>query len=172
MPGTVLKTEFGARPPTSFGEMLQIAQRIGNSEATAQPDNHRTDGGQRSQDNKSTSSNRTANSVPDRQSRPQRDEVFTLLDTSRAEILTVLKRDYNVPPPQPMNPRATQHRDSSRFCAFHNDVGHTTEEYLALRRAIEKLIKEEYLQQYRADVEPNQGPVRNGNNNNNIEGPR
>ena len=25
LPGTVLKTEFGARPPTSVGEMLQMA---------------------------------------------------------------------------------------------------------------------------------------------------
>ena len=69
-----------------------------------------------------------------------------------------------------MNPRAAQHRDGSRYCAFHNDVEHTTEECLALRRAIEKLIKEGHLQQYRADVETNRGLVRNNNNNN--EGPR
>ena len=43
-------------------------------------------------------------------------------------------------------------------------------EYLALMRAIEKLIKEGHQQQYRADAEPNRGPVRNNNNNN--KGPR
>ena len=35
LPGTVLKTEFGARPPTNVDEMLQIAQRIGNSEKSS-----------------------------------------------------------------------------------------------------------------------------------------
>ena len=81
------------------------------------------------------------NSVQDRRARPPQDEVFTPLNTSRAEILIVLKRDNNVPPLHPMNPRAAQHRDVNRYCAFHNDVGHTTKECLALRRAIEKLIK-------------------------------
>ena len=58
LPSTVLKTEFGARPPTSIGEILQMALRIGNSEVAAQPDNHRMDGGQRPQHNKSASSNK------------------------------------------------------------------------------------------------------------------
>ena len=70
-----------------------------------------------------------------------------------------------------MNPRAAQHRDSTKFCAFHNGMGHTTEECLALRRAIEKLSKEGHLQQYRADAGQNRGPD-NANNNNNNGGPR
>ena len=61
--GTVRKTEFGARPPTNVSEMLQMAQRIGNLEAASQPDNHRTDGGQRPQHNKSAPSNRMTNSA-------------------------------------------------------------------------------------------------------------
>ena len=84
---------------------------------------------------------------PDRRTRPARDEVFTPLNASRTKILKVLKKDYNVPPPPPLNPRAAQHRDSTRYCAFHNDVGYTTAECLALRHAIEKLIKEGHLQQ-------------------------
>ncbi|XP_061336886.1 uncharacterized protein LOC133283967 [Gastrolobium bilobum] len=39
-------------------------------------------------------------------------------------------------------------RDESKFCEFHNDKGHTTDERLALRNTIETLIREGKLQEF------------------------
>ncbi|KAL0433814.1 UNVERIFIED_CONTAM: hypothetical protein Slati_2715700 [Sesamum latifolium] len=41
-----------------------------------------------------------------------------------------------------------QHPKSDKFCRFHNDYGHTTEECRHLKNEIEKLIQNGYLQVY------------------------
>ncbi|KAK4388307.1 hypothetical protein Sango_2437300 [Sesamum angolense] len=41
-----------------------------------------------------------------------------------------------------------QHPKSNKFCHFHNNYGHTTEEYQHLKNEIERLIKDGYLQEY------------------------
>ena len=61
LPDTVLKTEFDARPPTSVNEMLQMAQRIGNSEAASLQE--KDDEKPRSQTHKPAHPNRRMNSV-------------------------------------------------------------------------------------------------------------
>ena len=39
-------------------------------------------------------------------------------------------------------------RNQNKYCRFHRDIGHTTEECIALIDEIEKLIQEGYLQNY------------------------
>ncbi|KAL0349947.1 UNVERIFIED_CONTAM: hypothetical protein Sradi_4143900 [Sesamum radiatum] len=41
-----------------------------------------------------------------------------------------------------------QRQRSEKFCRFHNDYGHTTEEYRHLKNDIERLIQNRYLQEY------------------------
>ncbi|KAL0290207.1 UNVERIFIED_CONTAM: hypothetical protein Sradi_7054500 [Sesamum radiatum] len=41
-----------------------------------------------------------------------------------------------------------QRPKSDKFCGFHNDYGHTTEEYRHLKNEIERLIQNGYLQEY------------------------
>ncbi|KAL0416411.1 UNVERIFIED_CONTAM: hypothetical protein Slati_3473000 [Sesamum latifolium] len=41
-----------------------------------------------------------------------------------------------------------QRPQSDKFCRFHNDYGHTTEEYRHLKNEIERLIQNGYLQEY------------------------
>ncbi|KAL0379341.1 UNVERIFIED_CONTAM: hypothetical protein Sradi_3239600 [Sesamum radiatum] len=41
-----------------------------------------------------------------------------------------------------------QHPKSDKFCRFHNDYGHTTEECRHLKNEIERLIQNGYLQEY------------------------
>ncbi|KAL0439884.1 UNVERIFIED_CONTAM: hypothetical protein Slati_2471400 [Sesamum latifolium] len=50
---------------------------------------------------------------------------------------------------RPQSWRDTPQRPKSdKFCRFHNDYGHTTEECRHLKNEIEKLIQNGYLQEY------------------------
>ncbi|KAL0404392.1 UNVERIFIED_CONTAM: hypothetical protein Sradi_2080000 [Sesamum radiatum] len=50
---------------------------------------------------------------------------------------------------QPRSWRDTPQRPKSdKFCCFHNDYGHTTEECRHLKNKIERLIQNGYLQEY------------------------
>lgn len=42
-------------------------------------------------------------------------------------------------------------RNQNKYCRFHRDVGHNTNDYNNLRDKIEKLIREGRLQEFRAD---------------------
>ncbi|KAL0454886.1 UNVERIFIED_CONTAM: hypothetical protein Slati_0827800 [Sesamum latifolium] len=44
--------------------------------------------------------------------------------------------------------RHAQRPKSDKFCCFHNDYGHSTEEYRHLKNEIERLIQNGYLQEY------------------------
>ncbi|XP_061336506.1 uncharacterized protein LOC133283637 [Gastrolobium bilobum] len=67
---------------------------------------------------------------------------YTPLNTSPKRIFKeVFQTGYvHVNRPSPMS-KGVQH-DESKFCEFHNDKGHTTDECLALRNTIETLIRE------------------------------
>ena len=39
-------------------------------------------------------------------------------------------------------------RNQNKYCRYHKDVGHTTEEYITLKDEIEKFIRRRYLQDY------------------------
>ena len=45
-------------------------------------------------------------------------------------------------------------RNHNKFCHFHKDIGHTTEECITLKDEIEKLICHGYLQDYVNDRRP------------------
>lgn len=53
-------------------------------------------------------------------------------------ILAVLKADPNYKPPKPMNPNRPP---SSKYCDYHEDMGHTTEKCFQLRHTIENKIQ-------------------------------
>ncbi|KAL0412101.1 UNVERIFIED_CONTAM: hypothetical protein Slati_3799800 [Sesamum latifolium] len=58
---------------------------------------------------------------------------------TQALIAVTRPRSYKKGPRQPK---------SDKFCRFHNDYGHTTEECRHLKSEIERLIQNEYLQEY------------------------
>ena len=42
-------------------------------------------------------------------------------------------------------------RNQNKYCRFHKDISHTTEECITLKDEIEKLVHREYLQDYAND---------------------
>ncbi|XP_022883893.1 uncharacterized protein LOC111400738 [Olea europaea var. sylvestris] len=79
---------------------------------------------------------------------------LTRLNTSKTSILMEVKDMKELKWPSRMNsPPDT--RDRSKYCEFHRDHGHTTEDCHALHREIEALIKRGFLKNYiRHDKRP------------------
>ncbi|GJV08072.1 reverse transcriptase domain-containing protein [Tanacetum coccineum] len=67
-----------------------------------------------------------------------RRDKFTLLTKSPKEILALDKGKFKTPPPMTT---PIGKRNNNKFCEFHGEVGHNTDECMHLRRQIKELIK-------------------------------
>ncbi|XP_074362987.1 uncharacterized protein LOC141703346 [Apium graveolens] len=77
---------------------------------------------------------------------------FTKLNTEKTTILAVLKTEPDYRPPRPMKPGRPP---SSRYCEYHEDTGHTTEQCFQLSNLIEGKIRRGQLVHYvQHDDEP------------------
>ncbi|GJV36274.1 reverse transcriptase domain-containing protein [Tanacetum coccineum] len=63
---------------------------------------------------------------------------FTLLTKTPKEILALDKGKFKPPPPMTT---PVEKRNASKFCEFHGEVGHTTDECMHLKRQIEEMLK-------------------------------
>ncbi|XP_056686025.1 uncharacterized protein [Spinacia oleracea] len=75
---------------------------------------------------------------------------YTPLTTSQREIFSLHKDDekWKLPDKLRSNPLL---RNKNKWCEFHDDFGHTTEECNSLKDNIEDLIRRGYLKQYLLD---------------------
>ncbi|GJX93365.1 hypothetical protein Tco_0347951 [Tanacetum coccineum] len=73
------------------------------------------------------------------QQRPERkQDRFTLLTKTPKEILALDKGKFKPPPPMTT---LVEKRNASKFCEFHGEVGHTTDECMHLKRQIGEMLK-------------------------------
>ncbi|GJW53943.1 reverse transcriptase domain-containing protein, partial [Tanacetum coccineum] len=73
------------------------------------------------------------------QQRPEkRQDRFALLTKTPKEILALDKGKFKPPPPMTT---PVEKRNASKFCEFHGEVGHTTDECMHLKRQIEEMLK-------------------------------
>ncbi|KAK6150854.1 hypothetical protein DH2020_015786 [Rehmannia glutinosa] len=72
---------------------------------------------------------------------------YAPLKARRSEILVVAERKGLIQPPQPMKENPKRQK-SEKYCHFHRDRGHTTEECHHLKNEIEKLIRRGYLKEF------------------------
>ncbi|GKA34192.1 hypothetical protein Tco_0720621 [Tanacetum coccineum] len=68
----------------------------------------------------------------------RRRDKFILLTKSPKEILALDKGKFKTPPPMTT---PVEKRNGNKFCEFHGEVGHNTDECMHLKRQIEELIK-------------------------------
>ena len=76
-------------------------------------------------------------------------EVFTPLNASFTKVFMVIKGDsaFRWPPKMRTDPFK---RDHSRFCEYHGDHGHSTEDCMVLRREIEVFVRNRKLLRFLA----------------------
>ncbi|GJX80084.1 reverse transcriptase domain-containing protein [Tanacetum coccineum] len=70
----------------------------------------------------------------------RKQDKFTLLIKTPKEILALDKGKFKPPPPMTT---PVEKRKASKFYEFHGEVGHTTDEYMHLKRKIEECLKQE-----------------------------
>ncbi|XP_021716778.1 uncharacterized protein LOC110684647 [Chenopodium quinoa] len=80
---------------------------------------------------------------------PMRYSSYTPLNTLRASIYSVNQNREGWVRPIPMKAKP---RDSKKYCMFHRDMGHYTEECTQLKDNIEELIRKGHLTQYRLNA--------------------
>nr|GEY17196.1 reverse transcriptase domain-containing protein [Tanacetum cinerariifolium] len=79
---------------------------------------------------------------------------FTLLSKSPKEILALEKGKFKTPPPMTTS---VKKRNSNKFCEFHEEVRHNTDECMHLKRQIEELLKNEKLSHVIKEIKQNSG---------------
>ena len=79
-----------------------------------------------------------------RRSSPQR---FTPLTASVSQVLREVRNEQFLRWPTHMKSDPTT-RDNSKYCEFHRDYGHRTNDYMQLKREIEYLIRRGYLRRF------------------------
>ncbi|CAL9000916.1 unnamed protein product [Prunus brigantina] len=85
-------------------------------------------------------------------------EVFTLLNTTYEAVL--MNEHEQIPKPS-RKPNRQDTRETGKFCRYHHQSSHNTEDCISLRKIVECLIREGKLDQYIA--KPQQAPAPNAN---------
>ncbi|GJU61601.1 hypothetical protein Tco_1243436, partial [Tanacetum coccineum] len=87
----------------------------------------------------------------------RRRDKFTLLTKSPREILAFVKSKFKAPSPMS---KPVEKRNNNKFCEFHGEVRHNTDECMHLKRQIKELIKAERLsrviKELKEDIEKDQ----------------
>ncbi|KAK4381571.1 hypothetical protein Sango_2954800 [Sesamum angolense] len=142
------------KPPTTLDELLVRAEKYIRIEETsgirtATPPKRRAEEEDHSKHHTSESNQRDRRRLP-----PSDITRYTPLNAPRAEILVVAEQQGIVQWLLHMrkNPKRMK---SNKYCLFHKDRGHSTEDCFHLKDEIEKLIQQEYLKEY---VELNNPP--------------
>ncbi|GKA18736.1 reverse transcriptase domain-containing protein, partial [Tanacetum coccineum] len=84
---------------------------------------------------------------PDR--KPDR---FSLLTKTPKEIFALEKGKFKAPPPMVT---LAEKRDPNKYCEFHSDTGHNTDECMQLRKQIDEMIKAKKLSQIIRELKQN-----------------
>ncbi|GJS27551.1 hypothetical protein Tco_0488171 [Tanacetum coccineum] len=79
---------------------------------------------------------------------------FNLLSKSPKEILALEKGKFKAPPPMTT---PVEKRNNNKFCEFHGEVGHNTDECMHLKRQIEQLMKNGKLSHVIKELKQNSG---------------
>ncbi|XP_009389876.1 uncharacterized protein LOC103976409 [Musa acuminata AAA Group] len=148
------------RPPTTVPEMLQRASLFVVAEAwmAGKPGGHRGTKSEPPRQQQPETSRRKLDRPDPSISRPP----LPALNSSRTKIFLHIREKGLLKEPYPMSsPRALA--DQSKYCRFHRQRGHNTEQCRELKRQIEELIRRGHLDQYlRPDKEPSpcpEGPI-------------
>ncbi|GJV77523.1 hypothetical protein Tco_1509107 [Tanacetum coccineum] len=88
---------------------------------------------------------------------------FTLLTRTPKEIFTAEAAKFK--PPTPMVTPLEKRSNSSKFCEFHNDKGHSTDECVQLKKQIEELVRAGKLSQFVKGIRQEKDQQRPGKKN-------
>ncbi|GKD21633.1 hypothetical protein Tco_1223336 [Tanacetum coccineum] len=85
----------------------------------------------------------------------QKPDRFSLLKKTPKEIFALKKGKFKAPPPM-VTP--AEKRDLNKYCEFHADTGHSTDECMQLRKQIDEMIKSGKLSQFIKELKQSDKP--------------
>ncbi|XP_077246024.1 uncharacterized protein LOC143885861 [Tasmannia lanceolata] len=134
--------------PHSLADLMTGAEEyISVEETLAALDSNR----RRTSEEKNPTKQRRDDKASRRERTPQRrEENYTPLNTSGRHILAAIKGEEFVRWPTRMISKGNK-RDKSKYCQFHRDHGHDTDECWHLKEEIELMINRGYLKKYVKD---------------------
>ncbi|KAJ8478746.1 hypothetical protein OPV22_022473 [Ensete ventricosum] len=139
------------RPPTTLPKMLQRAHQYMAAETLI--------AGKRDETKRSRGEQSRGNLVPPPKTREDRSGLLparpppTPLNSTRTEIFFQIREKGLLKAPSPIKSHP-ERRDKRRYCRFHREYGHDTEECRDLQSQIEDLIRRGHLRRYVREQPP------------------
>nr|XP_023905144.1 uncharacterized protein LOC112016920 [Quercus suber] len=149
-----LVSSLAKNPPKTMAAMLLKAQKYINAEdalAAIKDEDRPGDKGRKEDDRRGQKRDRPDHRVSDgvrrKDEKSPRTVKFTPLVMPVDEILTQIKDEHYLKWPRPLH-SSPNVRDKSKYCRFHKDHGHYTEDCRDLKEQIEELIRKGKLQKF------------------------
>ncbi|GJZ44221.1 hypothetical protein Tco_0591476 [Tanacetum coccineum] len=86
---------------------------------------------------------------------PEKQDWVSILTKTPKEIFGLEKGKFKAPPPMVT---LAEKRDPNKYCEFHADTGHSTDECMQLRKQINEMIKAGKLSQFIKELKQNDKP--------------
>ncbi|KAL5725266.1 hypothetical protein ACHQM5_008428 [Ranunculus cassubicifolius] len=126
--------------------LRELRKNVNSKSATGFPKNAKERG-----DGQKTGQDRMVNSRGNNvsQTRARREpKEFTPLNVSYEDLIQRLQPRNLLKSPPKMNPDRAHQRDKSKYCKFHADFGHTTDECYNLKNQVEELVQKGSIPTY------------------------
>ncbi|XP_077222110.1 uncharacterized protein LOC143855951 [Tasmannia lanceolata] len=142
------KRSIARKAPTSLADLIAKSEKYISVEDTVAA-LYSKHGDQSERNGQSSNQKHRREDGPSRKDRspPQREESYTPLKTSSAQILAAITDEDFLRWPTKMLSKSNK-RDKSKYCKYHKDHGHDTNECRHLKEEIELLIKRGHLRNY------------------------
>ncbi|XP_073153397.1 uncharacterized protein [Henckelia pumila] len=157
------KESIAGKPPSTLEELLERAEKYIRIEETIEPRYL----GKRKREEEKPREGRKEDKRGFQGPRLQQVPLNALL----ADILVVAEKQGLLQPPRPMKDNPKRQK-SDKYCHFHKDKGHSTEDCYSLRTEIEKLIKRGYLKDFVSKSHHQQRDNKTYDNRRNREPPK
>ncbi|GJV93961.1 reverse transcriptase domain-containing protein [Tanacetum coccineum] len=134
---------FHEKNPKTVDEMIQVATSFLQwQEAASNQERKKVPQAWRHQEGGHRQNFEKGGGFRSQHKQEKRPDRFTLLTKTPKEILALEKGKFKTPPPMTT---PVEKRNANKFCEFHGEVGHNTDECNHLRKQIEDMLKAEKL---------------------------
>ncbi|GJY05760.1 reverse transcriptase domain-containing protein [Tanacetum coccineum] len=140
--------------PKSVDEMMRVTTTFLRGEVAASNRERKKSFPSWKQQEAGQKQNFKKGSFRNQQRTERKQDRFTLLTKTPKEILALDKGKFKPPPPMTT---PVEKRNASKFCEFHGEVGHTTDECMHLKRQIEEMLKAGKLTHLIKELKQNNG---------------
>ncbi|GJX82647.1 hypothetical protein Tco_0332128 [Tanacetum coccineum] len=146
---------FHEKIPKIVDEMMQVATSfLQGQEAALNQERKKTLPTWKHQEGSHRQDFKKGGSFRIQRKQEKRPDRFTLLTKTPREILALEKGKFKTPPPMTT---PVEKRNANKFCEFHGEVGHNTDECNHLRKQIEDMLKAGKLSHLIKELKQNSG---------------